>query len=198
MSKGLLLSGGMDSTAIAYWIRPEVAFTVDYGQLGAKGEIHAATQVCKAIGIEHEVISVDCRSLGSGDLFGKPPALAAPMSEWLPFRNQLLLTLAGIRAIHKGIQALLFGAVKPDSIHADGTKEFFKIMDKAFALQEGGLRIVVPAIEMTTVELVRVSNIPLSVLGWSHSCDISSSACGRCGSCGKYYSVMKELGFERD
>jgi 7-cyano-7-deazaguanine synthase len=198
MSKGLLLSGGIDSTAIAYWLRPDIAFTVDYGQMGAKGEIHAATQVCKAIGIKHEVISVDCRSLGSGDLFGKPPASVAPVSEWLPFRNQLLLTLTGMRAIASGIQTLLFGAVKPDAIHTDGTKEFFEVMDKAFALQEGGLRIAVPAIEMTTVELVRVSDIPLSVLGWAHSCDVSASACGRCGSCVKYYSVMKELGFERD
>ncbi|MDQ3816329.1 MAG: 7-cyano-7-deazaguanine synthase [Acidobacteriota bacterium] len=198
MSKGLLLSGGLDSTAIAYWLRPDFAFTVDYGQMGAKGEIHAARQVCKAIGIEHEVISVDCRPLGSGDLFGKPPALGAPMSEWLPFRNQLLLTLAGMRAIPKGAQALLFGAVKPDSVHADGTKEFFEAMDKAFALQEGGLRILAPAIEMTTAELIRVSNIPLSILGWAHSCDVSASACGRCGSCSKYYGVMKELGVEKD
>jgi 7-cyano-7-deazaguanine synthase len=120
------------------------------------------------------------------------------MAEWLPFRNQLLLTLVGMRAVPKGIHTLLFGAVKTDSIHVDGTKEFFEVMDKAFALQEGQLRILVPAIEMTTEELVKVSNIPFSVLGWSYSCHVSSAACGSCGGCAKHYTVMKEVGFETD
>lgn len=196
MRTGLLLSGGIDSTALAYWLRPDIAFTVDYGQLGAKGEIHAATQVCKTLEIKHEIIPVDCQSLGSGDLFGKPPDPLAPVSEWLPFRNQLLLTLVGIRAIATNLQKLLFGAVKFDSVHADGSKDFFEAMDRVFSVQEGKIRIAVPAIEMTTAELVKVSNIPISILGWSHSCDIAESACGSCRGCSKHYAVMKELGYE--
>lgn len=195
MRTGLLLSGGMDSTALAYWLRPDVALTVDYGQLGAKGEIHAAAQVCKALEIEHEIISVDCRALGSGDLFGKPPDSLAPVSEWLPFRNQLLLTLVGMRAVANSIETLLFGAVKFDSVHADGSKDFFEAMDRVFSLQEGGIHISVPAIEMTTTELIKASKIPISILGWSHSCDIGESACGSCRSCSKHYDVMRALGY---
>jgi 7-cyano-7-deazaguanine synthase len=197
MSVGLLLSGGMDSTAMAYWLKPNVAFTVDYGQASAKGEIHAATQVCKAISIEHEVISVDCSSLGSGEMFDKPSSQLAATPEWLPFRNQLVLTLAGMRAVAKGIHSLLFGAVKSDSVHADGSREFFEAMDRTFSLQEGNIRILVPAIEMTTAELVTASQIPLSILSWSHSCHASDFACGYCRGCLKHYSVMKELGFEK-
>lgn len=196
MRTGLLLSGGMDSTALAYWLRPDVAFTVDYGQLGAKGEIYAATQICKALEIEHEIIPVDCRALGSGDLFGKSPDPLAPVSEWLPFRNQLLLTLVGMRAIAKNLQRLLFGAVKVDSIHADGSKDFFEAMNRVFIVQEGRIQVAVPAIEMTTAELIKISNIPLSILGWSHSCDIAESACGSCQSCSKHYDVMRELGYQ--
>ena len=29
--KAILLSGGMDSIALAYWLRPEVASRLDYG-----------------------------------------------------------------------------------------------------------------------------------------------------------------------
>ena len=32
---GLLLSGGMDSISIAWWKRPDVAISVDYGQRAA-------------------------------------------------------------------------------------------------------------------------------------------------------------------
>jgi 7-cyano-7-deazaguanine synthase len=42
MDTGLLLSGGMDSVALAYWLRPDVAFTIDYGQLSAEGELRSA------------------------------------------------------------------------------------------------------------------------------------------------------------
>ena len=31
MTTGLLLSGGIDSSALAFWKRPQVCFTVDYG-----------------------------------------------------------------------------------------------------------------------------------------------------------------------
>ena len=46
---GLLLSGGMDSTSIAWWKRPDVAISVDYGQRAAAAELEAAGAVCRAI-----------------------------------------------------------------------------------------------------------------------------------------------------
>lgn len=41
--RALLLSGGLDSTAIAAWQRPDVCVTVDYGQRPARGELAAST-----------------------------------------------------------------------------------------------------------------------------------------------------------
>jgi 7-cyano-7-deazaguanine synthase len=193
MKTGLLLSGGMDSIAIAYWKRPDVAFTIDYGQLSARGEIYASESVCQSLEIPHQVISVDCSSLGSGDLAGKTPATLAPVSEWWPFRNQLLLTLAGMRAVSLSVSTLLFGSVKTDAAHADGRQEFFEEMDHVFSLQEGSLRINAPAIHLTTVELIKTSGVPLSLLGWAHSCHVFDFACGNCRGCFKYLGVMKEL-----
>jgi 7-cyano-7-deazaguanine synthase len=196
MNIGLLLSGGMDSICLAYWKRPDVAFTINYGQLSADGEIQAASAVCQSLSIRHEVISIDCGALGSGDLSGKPPDPLAPVTEWWPFRNQLLLTLTGMRAIALGIETLLFGAVKTDAIHADGKEEFFENLDKVFAIQEGKIHIETPSIHLTTAELVKLSGIPISLLAWSHSCHVSNFACGNCRGCFKYYAVMRELGYE--
>ncbi|WP_157463940.1 7-cyano-7-deazaguanine synthase [Deinococcus pimensis] len=61
MTTALLLSGGMDSVAIAFWRRPTHAFTVDYGQLAAQGEIDAAASVCGTLGITHHVLRVPGR-----------------------------------------------------------------------------------------------------------------------------------------
>ena len=196
MKTGLLLSGGMDSVALAYWKKPDVAFTVDYGQKSAAGEIRVASHICRTLKIEHEVISADCKKLGSGDLAGAPALKIASVSEWWPFRNQLLLTLTAMKAVSLDVGIILFGSVKTDSVHKDGGKEFFEAINKVFASQEGNLKVSVPAINLTSTELIRISRIPRSLLLWSLSCHVSNYACGHCRGCIKHYSVLKELGYE--
>lgn len=46
MKTALLLSGGMDSISIAWWKRPDIAITLDYGQRAAEAEIKAASATC--------------------------------------------------------------------------------------------------------------------------------------------------------
>jgi 7-cyano-7-deazaguanine synthase len=198
MKNALLLSGGMDSIAVAFWKRPDLAFTVDYGQLSAEGEIQAAEAVSKSLGIPHEIISVDCHHLGSGDLSGRSPISLAPTTDWWPFRNQLLITLVAMRAVSLEVDMLLFGSVKTDVIHIDGRAEFFKQMNALLSLQEGGLRVTAPAIHLTTVELIRVSRVPPSLWAWAHSCHVSNFACGGCGGCYKYQDVIEGLNDESD
>ena len=81
MKSALLLSGGMDSTAIAWWKRPDLTITIDYGQKAAEAEKHASSQVAHALGIPHEVITVDCSSLGSGDMAHAAPDSHATTSD---------------------------------------------------------------------------------------------------------------------
>lgn len=191
---GLLLSGGMDSVALAYWKRPDYAFTIDYGQLAAAGEFQAARAVCEALDIPHHELSVDCRMLGSGDMAGTSAHEAAPASDWWPYRNQLLITLAAMRAIALGVNVLAIGTVKTDSTHLDGHPEFVARLDTLMAFQEGQMRIEAPAIQLTTAELVQAAQIPASLLAWSHSCHVSDIACGRCRGCNKHREVMQEIG----
>ena len=189
----LLLSGGMDSVSLAYWKKPQFAITIDYGQIAAPGEIAAASQVSKELGIQHHVVSVDCSAVGSGDMAGSAPLELAPVPEWWPFRNQLLITLAGARALSLGVTELSMGSVASDGRHADARPDFFSQIDQLMAMQEGGLRVTAPAVEMTAVELVRASSIPRSLLAWSHSCHTGAYACGVCRGCVKHYNTMKEL-----
>ena len=111
-TSGILLSGGLDSLTLAYWRRPDVAFTVNYGQLAAEAEVQASEQICKELAIEHHVINVDCRALGSGDMAGTAAHGVASATDWWPYRNQLLITLVGMKAIGLKITDLMIGTVK--------------------------------------------------------------------------------------
>lgn len=193
MSQCLLLSGGIDSTSLCYWHRPELALTVNYGQVSAQGEILAAQEVCRVLGVRHEVLEVDCSPIGSGHLAGEPAAEVAPVPEWWPYRNQLLGTLAAGYAIREGLTEVVFASVKTDGVHADGTPQFYQALDGLVKMQEGSVRVSAPAIELTTVELVRQSEIPRDVLGWTFSCHTSDLACGECRGCYKHHHIMQEL-----
>jgi 7-cyano-7-deazaguanine synthase len=185
----------MDSLALAWWKRPDLAITIDYGQRAAEGEIQASAQVCYELGIAHEVVRVDCSALGSGDMAGVAAHKAAPTSEWWPYRNQLLITLVGMRAIARDIQVLLIGTVRTDGEnHVDGTPRFVAAMDTLMSLQEGALRVTAPAIEWSTADLVRQSRVPPGLLSWAHSCHKANIACGDCRGCNKYRSAYVELG----
>lgn len=195
MKSALLLSGGMDSVAIAWWKRPDLAITVDYGQMAAEGEIQASRQVCSELGIDHEIVRADCSSLGSGDMAGVAANQLAPTTEWWPYRNQLLITLVGMRALARGATTLLIGTVRSDGdYHTDGTPQFVGHIDALMAYQEGGLRVAAPAIELSTAELVQQACVPPGLLAWSHSCHKANIACGNCRGCNKYRETYLELG----
>lgn len=187
--EGILLSGGIDSMAIAYWKKPQLAFTVDYGQVCADAEIHAAAKIAKDIGIEHHIIRVNCSQLGSGSLCGKEQLRDAPAEEWWPYRNQLLVTFACMKGIGLGMSKLYVGSIKTDKFHKDGTKTFYEMMSKLVEYQEGGIKIEMPAAELDTYELVAISKMPVNAMLWSHSCHTSNNPCMKCSGCLKNYAV---------
>lgn len=196
MSRALLLSGGLDSIALAYWQKPDRAFTVDYGQASAAGEIRAATTVSRLLGISHEVLRADCSSLGSGDLLNRPPDPRAPATEWWPFRNQMLVTFAAMRAVALGVGEIMVGSVATDGFHLDGTAEFYGRLDALLTYQEGNIRVSAPAIALTSVELIRRSGAGPDLLACGHSCHTAPFACGQCRGCEKHRDVFRELGYE--
>jgi 7-cyano-7-deazaguanine synthase len=193
MSNAILLSGGMDSISLAYWKKPSVAITVDYGQLPAQTEIRVSKTVSESLGIEHHVIKIDCSSLGAGDLVNKEQLAISPSTEWWPYRNQLLVTLALMKCIKLGVRELMVASVKSDGFHKDGTDTFYTLLNSLSAYQEGGIAVSSPCIHLTTAELIATSKVPRDILFWAHSCHKSNVACGNCRGCNKYAQVMKEV-----
>jgi 7-cyano-7-deazaguanine synthase len=196
MKRALLLSGGMDSSSIAYWRRPDLAITIDYGQRSAAGELRASTAIASALGVRQEIVRCDLSALGSGDLAGTAALASAPASEWWPYRNQMLVTLAAMVCAKHGIECLEVGALRTDGFHADGRPDFIESLSALLRLQEGGMTLEAPAIHLSAEELVKVSAIPLELLAWTHSCHVSDYACGTCRGCEKHYRTTEALGYD--
>ncbi|RKX96330.1 MAG: asparagine synthase (glutamine-hydrolyzing) [Spirochaetes bacterium] len=55
-SVGILLSGGIDSSLLAYIARPQYAFTCCYGENGSFNEVEYASMVAKDIGAQHFLV----------------------------------------------------------------------------------------------------------------------------------------------
>lgn len=195
MRELLLFSGGVDSTCLAAWRRPAAAVVVDYGQLAAQGERAAAHAIGDSLGVDVFDLVVDCRSIGGGLLADGEPLPDAPSPEWWPFRNQLIVTIAASHAIHTGFETIVVGTVASDGErHVDGAQPFYEDLDRLIAMQEGGLRVVTPAIGMSSDELLAIADIGDDVLILTHSCHVSNIACGTCPGCEKRQNLLARTG----
>ncbi len=192
----LLLSEGVDSTALAALQRPELSLTIDYGQRPAAGEIRAAAQIASLLGIEHRSITVDASAVGAGILLDDSSSISGSAPETWPLRNQLLVTVAAAYALQNDFEEILLGIVRGDRHrHRDGTPEFVELADRLTAWQEGGIRVRAPGIEQTAAELVVASQLGQEFFAWTHSCHRASIACGNCPGCWKRAEVWSEHGW---
>ncbi len=186
MKKAVLFSGGFDSACLTSLIRPEVCYFVDYGQVTALGEYTAADCISRQLGIPLVKLSADLKALGFGTLAGEVARSEDRPSEWWPYRNQMLITLAGMQALKDGVSEIIIGTVKTDACrHRDGTREFVESISSLMSLQEGGLSVSAPALDMTQQELALRSGIPERLLLKSFSCHRANFHCGDCPGCAK-------------
>tara|TARA_Y100000310_G_C20513432_1_gene729992 strand:+ start:296 stop:883 length:588 start_codon:yes stop_codon:yes gene_type:complete len=191
--KGILLSGGMDSTTLAFLESPDIAFNINYGQLPAKAERDAARKVCQELNIQLVEIDIDCSSLGSGDLVGKGKLDVGAESDWWPYRNQLLITLAATKALTLGCKELIIGTVASDEYHKDGSVEFIEKINDLIFFQEGGLMVTAPGIKYSASELIQYAKLPLHILAMTHSCHKANLPCYACRGCNKHQNTLDDL-----
>jgi 7-cyano-7-deazaguanine synthase len=199
----LLLSGGLDSAALAAWLKPAHALFIDYGQRPAKAEGTAARAVAEELSIPFSSIEIDLSPVGSGLLADDRSMSGAPSPEWWPFRNQLLVSIAAGWAIGNLVHAtggsreveVLTGTVRSDGRrHLDGTEPFYVALNNLLGEQEGGISVSAPAIAIDAAELVTTSGIEDSTLAWTHSCHRANYPCQECPGCYKRDQVLSALG----
>ncbi|QWF24890.1 7-cyano-7-deazaguanine synthase [Nocardioides sp. LMS-CY] len=194
MSRVLLLSGGVDSACIAAWQRPEHCLSINYGQKAAAAEQRSAAAIAAHLELSFTHITVDAAA-ASAAIPSPGPASDDDAVLWWPYRNQLLITLAAAWAVAHGHIEVLIGTVAGDGDrHADGRQEFYDAMTALLQVQEGSLAVAAPAISLSTPELIDVSAVDDSTLGWTHSCHLGDVPCSRCAGCTKRAEVLLRAG----
>jgi 7-cyano-7-deazaguanine synthase len=163
----LLLSGGIESTCIAFWKQPDLCVTIDYGQVCALSEIEVASSICNKLKISHLALHASPGPIKYG-LLGVNKDANGVKPEFWPFRNQFLGTVAAMALYQDKPREIWFGSVRSDTRFLDGSRIFFKHFDNLVSQQEGKIRIKAPALALSTKKLIEVSKAPRSILGASN------------------------------
>jgi len=187
----LLFSGGLDSAALAYWLRPDRLLFIDYGQIAADGELRAATTISSELQLDLDVRRVDARSCGAGHMAGGR-ALSSTAPEFWPYRNQFLITIAAMTYASESALSILVGTVRTDRIHPDGRPKFLRRLETALRTQ-ADVRLEAPAISISSKTLIKRAGVPLELLGWAFSCHRANYACGQCRGCTKHLQTLMRI-----
>jgi len=194
----LLLSGGLDSTTLAAWIKvnhpgePLQAFTFLYGQKHAV-ELEAARAVAATFGMEHHVLElapIRGSALTEADLAlptGRDLAQATGVApSYVPARNLLFVARMAAEQDAAGPGILWLGVHHDDHTgYPDCRPEFVKAADRAVRLgTRHGLRVRAPFVGWSKAEIIRWGlehGVPYEL---THSCyQGRRPACGVCDTC---------------
>ena len=205
----LLLSGGMDSTTLLWWmcnhkIGEIHTVAIDYGQRH-RIELEASAHLSARSGsAAHRVIQLDLTQIGGSPLTSSEidvPAAAEnqQISTVVPFRNTLFAAAAAAYAETQGITDLFISPVKDDyAAYRDCRREFYDALQNALSLgatQETDVRIHTPFVTWSKVDVVR-AGLDLGVpYAETHTCyNGTRPACGACDACVERLAAFKANG----
>ena len=203
------MSGGMDSTLVAYIMRSRgyeiVALHFNYGQRTVAKELSCFREICKDLGVSEKYeIDLDFfKAIGASALTdhsidvptgGIEPGV--PIT-YVPFRNGIFLSIATAIAEKEGCSAIAIGVVEEDSSgYPDCRESFIDAFTKAANLgtkESTNLSIEMPLVRLQKSQIVQESIKLEAPLHLTWSCyQNEEKACGVCDSC-----RLRLRGFER-
>jgi 7-cyano-7-deazaguanine synthase len=196
-----LLSGGMDSSTLAYVAKSKgydiLALHLNYGQRTQSKELASAKKIAGLLDAEAFVeINLDYfAKFGASSLTDAAiaveeydPARAHVPNTYVPFRNANLLAIATSFAEARGADAIFIGVQSLDySGYPDCRPEFIAAFQKVIDLgtkETTEIALFTPFIRMTKTDILR-EGIRLGV-PYEHTWSCyrnEGAACGTCGSC---------------
>jgi len=214
----ICLSGGLDSTTVAYMARKDIGKTGKlhpisflYGQRHAF-ELTKANETAQVLGAEElKVVAVGLEALVKTALTGAlevpdyKPSSDIPAT-WVPQRNSIFLALAFAYAetvnadfIYAGMNALDYSG------YPDCRPEFLTQMEKSlnlaskrFVTEGKGFGLITPLVKLRKTEIIQ-KGLELGVdYSKTWSCykgpNVRGEACGVCDSCAIRLKAFAELG----
>jgi 7-cyano-7-deazaguanine synthase len=195
----VIVSGGLDSTTLLYWILKQGydlhALSFDYGQRHAK-ELEYARRTCEKLGVNHRIIDLrSIHELLKGSALTSDD-VAIPEEHYshesqkatiVPNRNAIMLNIAIGYAVSIGAEKVYYAAHYNDrAIYPDCRREFVQSMNKTIKLanENPRLEIIAPFLEKTKAEIVKLGSELGVPFEDTWSCYKGNErACGVCGTC---------------
>jgi len=207
----ILLSGGLDSSVLAYFLVSRgirlKALTVDYGQRHVK-EQEAARRIAALLNIEHRTIALPDVT----QLFGDQCSLVSEQiqipsghyehesmnSTVVPNRNMILLSLATAWSIASAFEGVAYAAHAGDHvIYPDCRPAFADAVAQAISLCDfSAQELIRPFISSTKADIVRIGlsvGVPFNVT-WS-CYNGRDRHCGSCGTCTERLEAFQLAGY---
>lgn len=209
-----LLSGGMDSSTLAYVAKDmgyEIyALHMTYGQRTENRERECARKISELLGArEFLEISLDYFvRIGGSSLTDREMAIddheegaAGIPSTYVPFRNANLLSIATSYAESRGADAVFIGVQASDYAgYPDCRPEFIEAFQRVIELgtaDDTRITLITPFVRLNKTDILK-RGLELGV-PYEHtwSCYRSDSpACGRCDSCFYRLEAFRQVGVE--
>jgi len=189
----MLLSGGLDSTVLAYWLKNRgysaIALTFDYGQKARK-ELRCAEWVAKQLGFEHEVIKLPKTVFQSSSLL-----VNGQGSTVVPNRNMILLSIAVGYALSRHIYRVYIATHRNDwETYPDCRPEFYQALNLALMIGNDLQEPVIhtPFLYKSKADIVAIGHklgVPFEKTWTCY--EGQRKPCGKCSAC-----VERKMAFE--
>lgn len=194
------MSGGMDSTLVAYIMRSRgyeiVALHFNYGQRTADKELESYRSICNDLEVSEKYeIDLDFfKTIGASALTDHSIDVPTGGIEagvpitYVPFRNGIFLSIATAIAEKEGCSSIAIGVVEEDSSgYPDCRESFIEAFTKAANLgtkDSTNITIEMPLVRLQKSDIVQEALLLGAPLHLTWSCYQSEDkACGVCDSC---------------
>lgn len=203
----IILSGGMDSVTMLHQYAGDIALalTFDYGANHNKREIEMARLNCAELGIEHIVIPLEFMHryfksslLEGADAVPEGHYSAENMSSTVvPFRNGIMLSIAGGMAESRGLKRIMIANHAGDhTIYPDCRPEFINAMSQAVGLgTDMAVNIFAPFTRLTKTDIAKIGKRLGLDYAKTYSCYKGGEKhCGKCGTCIERREALADAG----
>lgn len=198
----LLVSGGLDSTVLAYAYaaaRAEVLpVFIDYGQHAAATELQTARQVLPpALAEQIHVLNLRDPFVGSPSLLIKETdpwsRLLSAAELHLPYRNLFLLTAACAFAATRGLKKVAAAFINSNNANEiDASLSFLTSLNGLMGAN-GGVQVEFPLRYKSKTEVAKMGLELKAPIALTFSCQINSVRhCGACPNCVDRLNALRD------
>ncbi len=208
----VLLSGGLDSTTLLYWVVNEgckpYVLSFDYGQRHKK-ELGFAKRTCEKLDVEQRIVDItSIHELLQGSAL-TDSSVSIPEEHYshesqkatvVPNRNAIMLNIAVGYAVSIGADRVFYAAHANDrEIYPDCRAEFINSQNETAKLanDDEEFEIIAPFVNKSKADIVKIAGELGVPFEDTWSCYKGKElACGVCGTCRERIEAFEKSGFE--